>query len=406
MKVLYILSGTGLHGGATKSFLAMADAVAAAGHEIGVVTPDENGVTQIIRQKGWKSFVTPYRFWATPPIIFSVRNILLFLPRIARTVATNMRARKNILKFATEFNPDLIHDNTTVTESGYLAARALSVPHVIHAREYGWKDFRLILPGLKKRLTAPDTWLVSITKDIAGLRGKSMRPDHVRVIYNGIVDTDDITYDADKEGYFLYGGRIDVAKGVQDLIDAYIMYARKSLDEKKIPMRLKLAGSSRFREDFQQSLKEKIQQAGVETFIDWLGEVSNFTEFAQKAAATVIPSLFEGFGRVMPEAMCAGSLCIARPTGGTLEQLDNGMDTVGKPIAMTFSTVNDLSDRFDEIDRAWRSGKGYKPGERFYEMIADARQTVKTLYSKQKYGEKILDYYNYIIQNNIASKNA
>ena len=39
MKILYVVSGTGMQGGATKSFFAMADGVAREGHEIRLIAP-------------------------------------------------------------------------------------------------------------------------------------------------------------------------------------------------------------------------------------------------------------------------------------------------------------------------------------------------------------------------------
>lgn len=109
----------------------------------------------------------------------------------------------------------------------------------------------------------------------------------------------------------------------------------------------------------------------------------------QRAKAIIIPSRFEGFGRVMPEAMAVGCLTIARDTGGTHEQLENGLSVTGKEISLRFTTVNELTERLIQVDgMSKQTVEGYRNR---------AAQTVEVLYTNDSYGAQVLAFYTEIL---------
>ena len=162
-----------------------------------------------------------------------------------------------------------------------------------------------------------------------------------RVIYNGIIDGRAMALPEKKHPFFLYAGRIEPNKGIEDLIDAYIGYRSHRDSEGKV-IKLKIAGAY-LRKAFFDSLRQKVVQAGLSDDVAWLGECSGMDELYSEAAATIIPSYCEGFGRIPPEAMASGSLCVMRDAGGLKEQLDNGVSVSGDEIALRFTTVAQLS---------------------------------------------------------------
>ncbi|MDE5996602.1 MAG: glycosyltransferase family 4 protein [Muribaculaceae bacterium] len=398
MKILYILSGTEAKGGATKSFLAMADSVAKKSNEIAVVVPDDHGITPILKSRGWKVLVVPYMFSTLPYISWSPRDIIRFIPRLIMSRLINRKARKIVSGFAEEWRPDIVHENTSVTNLGYHIARRLNIPNVVHIREYGWKDFRRVIPNLKRRLMSPNTYMVAITSDLLNYRGKNIPKSHARVIYNGVINGGSLDFSADKSPYFFYAGRIQPQKGVGDLINAYIKYVETELLSGLKPLGLKLAGGyySKYADD----LKNLISKAGLDDNVEWLGEIDDVQNYYSKAAATIIPSKYEGFGRVMPEAMAAGSLCVVRNSGGLSEQLKNGRKLSGHDIAFSFDTVEDLTHCLSEISRSFYCAREYEVGGRFYNMINDAKKVVKDLYSYEANANGILNYYSDILNYN------
>lgn len=395
MKILYILSGTGTKGGATKSFLSMADAVAKNGNEIAVVVPNEEGVTSLLRERGWKVLVVPYGYCSLPALGFNLRDIVRFIPRLIKGGICNFMARKKVLAFAKEFRPDIIHDNTSVTDIGHHVAHDLGIPHVIHVREYGWKDFHLVLPWINERLTAPNAYVVAITSELAIFRGKGIVADHLRIIYNGVIHESQIMYNPIKKHFFLYAGRIEHAKGVDELIDAYIAYSIKEKEIGNEPFRLKLAGGCDDN-NFMKGLQRRLHATGLDKYVDFLGVVEDMETLYREATATIIPSYREGFGRVMPEAMAAGSLCIARRSGGLKEQLENGVKISGEKIAFGFNNVEELTNLLTEIGLECMAGNPFKEGGDYEKMIKRSQKVVCELYSCESNGKQVLDYYNKI----------
>ena len=391
MKIIYILSGTYIAGGATKSFLTMLRAAVDAGHEVAVVCCDENGVAQYLKSIGVTTLVFPYRFASLPPVSTTARDVVRFIPRFFRDRVENYKAAKSVLEFAKVFKPDIIHENTSVTGIGGYVAKRLDIPHIIHIREYADKDFRIYLLNYRNRLRYENVYPVAITRDLASYRCDNLGISRkARVIYNGIIDDSSIAYNPGKDPYFLYAGRVEPAKGTEDLIDAYIQYRQDVADAGRI-MKLRVAGSC-IDKTFFELLKKKVDVAGYAGDVIWLGECTDMDDLYMKAAATIIPSKSEGFGRVAPEAMSKGSLCVMRDSGGLKEQMDNGVEVSGDEIALRFSTSEELADMMKAISDDYFENNGFLPS--YEKMIERAQATVKELYTKKVYCENILKLYN------------
>ena len=120
-----------------------------------------------------------------------------------------------------------------------------------------------------------------------------------------------------------------------------------------------------------------------------MGPRKDIISLMQKAKAIIIPSLNEGFGRCMPEAMFNGCLAIGRDTGGTKEQMDNGLEYTGKDIALRFKTMEQLVSHFMDISK--------QPLDFFHDMIQSAFITVNHFYSSESNTNKILSLYGRIL---------
>lgn len=396
MKVLYILNATAAKGGATKSFLALADAMAAEGNEVAVVVPEENGITSILRDRGWRILSIPYYYCALPYVSWNLKDIISFVPKIFWYIFVNQRAKKAVVQFAKEWNPDIVHDNTSVTHLGHHAAKALDIPHIIHIREYGWKNFRIAILGLKKRLRWKKAYSVAITKRLAKFRDKGLPKGRMSTIYNGIVKEIPSDYISDKEPYFLYAGRIIEAKGVGDLIDAYIRYGKEELQHQKTPLRLKLAGEEGA-DGYSRRLRGKLKDSMLGDYVDWLGDVPDIDSYYKKAAATVIPSFHEGFGRVMPEAAAQGCLCIVRNSDGLAEQLENGRNLIDREIALSFDNSEGLLANLREVSKDLQNGEAFKEGGKYKKMIDAGREVVGRLYTTGAYARNVMNLYSRVL---------
>ena len=72
MRILYVVSGTYMADGSTKSLLSLMDYMINNGHHIAVICPNENGLYKYLKAKGIDVFNAYYRNSAIPFDLFSV----------------------------------------------------------------------------------------------------------------------------------------------------------------------------------------------------------------------------------------------------------------------------------------------------------------------------------------------
>lgn len=104
------------------------------------------------------------------------------------------------------------------------------------------------------------------------------------------------------EGFFLYLGTLEPRKNITTLIDAYAL-ARQHY---KLQEKLVLAGGKGWLYD---TIFAKVRQLGLETEVLFPGYVKDEEQvlWYQAATAFVYPSLYEGFGLPVAEALACGT---------------------------------------------------------------------------------------------------
>ena len=389
MRVIYILSPTHPFGGAARSFLNMVTLLRQTGVTAMVVMPDEGEMCALLDEAGVEYRVLDYRFGVYPPVR-SLTDLVLFVPRLIGRLWLNSRAARQVCAIAEQFKPDLIHTNVGVVTIGYLASRRLHIPHVWHIREYGDQSyhFRFYPTNDAHRRALQQSYTICISRDLARYNGLENN-ERSRVIYNGIVPTKVESKEkqtAKREDYFLFIGRIERGKGIREMIDAFVL----SLTNMSTRHRLLLAGSV-VDAQYYRELTQVIAQAKIGDLVEWLGEVSKPDAYVSKAKAVIVPSHYEGFGRVMPEAMYAGTPVIAYNNAGSKEQLDNGVRLTGGEIGLRYTTTNELAGYMATI-----ANNGLQAEE---VMIDRARQTVCTLYTNEQNTQQVLAFYTDILNN-------
>lgn len=388
MRVIYILNTTDPHGGSTKSFLSMITRLQQFGVIPFVIVQNNEGVCRQLEQQRIAYRALSYRLAVYPPTE-SLRDVLLFLPRLIGRLFLNWRASNKLCGIIREFKPDIVHTNVSVLSIGNRAARRTGVPHVWHIREYGDRDFNMhFYPSRRSHLhdlQAPGTWSICITRDVARYNQLTDNPT-ARVIYNGIVPAEEaaVIQGTKREDIFLYTGRIEHGKGITDLVSAFI----QSLPRMQTKHRLLLVGRVEEPKCFNRA-QQLIAQAHANDYIEFTGETSDIDSYMRKAKAVIVPSLSEGFGRVMPEAMWRGTPVIARNCSGLKEQFDNGIRLTGGEIGLRFDTTDELAEHIARI-----ANEGLAP---YSDMIERARTTVSTLYTNERYAEQVLAFYQEIL---------
>lgn len=386
MNVIYVLNSTDPFGGATKSFLPLLNGLVRQGVKPQVVVPNGDGIVRELRARDITCIVLNYRP-ATYPYHASVKDFFLFVPRLFGRLWVNAIAASRLARRLRTQAIDLIHTNVSVIDIGARAARHLRIPHIYHIREYGDRDFREIyMPctaAFRASLRQPHTHTICITRDIQA-------HFHLSGISSSIVINDPVlsrqdthTSWAAKEHCFLFAGRLEPVKGLEDLLEAYADYVNQCGS----PWPLYVAGKE-LEKSYGDRVRHFVQVHALGTHIHFLGMRSDLNAIMQRSAVVIVPSRFEGFGRCMPEAMQNGCLVVGRDNSGTREQFDNGVRQLGREIGLRFHDNHTLCSSLLAITAH---------PERFSAMAHDGFVVANALYAHEISIEKVMQFYHSII---------
>ena len=382
MNIAYILNATIANGGATKAFLNMLDGVMQYGVKPFVVVPDKDGVYSELQKRHIPTLVVTYRPCAYP-YFNTMKQRLMFIPKMAARIIVNHKATNILTAWLKENVIDIVHSNTGVVRIGFDAARKMGIPHIYHIREYRDLDFGMnYFPTSKtfyQQLEKPNSYTICITKDIQYYHKQCGR-DVSKVIYDGVLSKMPAMPVGQHKDYFLFAGRIQPAKGLRELLEAYRSYICKEGH----PLKLKVAGSNGDDAYYQSQLKF-VKDNGLTTFVEFLGNRNDITTLMREARALIVSSPFEGFGFSMPEAMQQGCLVIGRNTSGTKEQLDNALEMTGQEIALRYETTEQLASLLSEVAN--------HPTSHYDNYTRTAFDIVNQLYTKENHAKKVYDYY-------------
>ena len=386
MNIAYILNATVPTGGATKAFINMLEGVMQYGVRPFVVVPDKDGVYLQLQKMNIPTLAVTYRASAYPPCQ-TPKQRLLFIFKLAARIIANHRATKILTTWLKENKIDIVHSNTGVVRIGFDAAQKARIPHVYHIREYADKIGIHYFPtkaSFVNQLGHCRSYSICITKSVQDYYHQVGKDNLSRVIYDGVFSELPAMPTAQNKNYFLYAGRIQPAKGLDLLLEAYKQYADKSAT----PIHLKVAGSNGDDAYYQKQLAY-IKDNGLTELVELLGNVDDITSLMREARALIVSSPFEGFGFCMPEAMQQGSLVIGRNTSGTKEQLDNALDMTGQEIALRYETAEQLTGLLSEV--------ADNPLSHYDNYTRKAFDVVNQLYTKENHAKKVYEFYNAVL---------
>lgn len=171
--------------------------------------------------------------------------------------------------------------------------------------------------------------------DIVASYGVSAQ--HVHVLYPGVREVFTPIGSARKEPtpYFLFVGALKPGKNVPILLAAFAEFMKKV----KKPHHLVLVGGDYWRDPV---IDSQIRELKLKRFIKEVGHVSDekLAAYYRGAVALVCPSLWEGFGMPVAEAMASGCPVIASTAGALPEVVGrsgillNPIDVLGFAKAM------------------------------------------------------------------------
>lgn len=386
LKIIYIANSTTIFGGGSKALYNLLYGLIEKGVVPLVVLPKNDGLCLELQEKGIRTRVLNYRASTYPPLR-SFQDKCLFLFRLVGRICLNIKAQFEITKIIRDFRPNIIHTNVSIINIGYSAAQRMKIPHIWHIREYGTLDFHFrycyTYKGFLKKLHAKNSYTICITRDIQRYDQLS-NCSQSRVIYDGVLSKQQIVFCEKKESFFLFAGRLEPNKGIEELLSAYEVFVRRRPNCKMI---LKVAGDTAHK-DYRNFLHMKVQREGIADRVFFLGMRSDVLNLMSKAYLMIVPSISEGFGFITAEAMFCGALVVGHNTAGTKEQFDNGVQLTGMEIALRYNTQDELVQRMCEV-----VDNGI---ENYFPMIHYSQQAVKELYSIEQHVEQVYNFYEEI----------
>ena len=392
MRIIYIVNTLEPLWGDVKAANHLATRLIKMGVEYMFIVCKDSNVDEMYLQQGAQIERLVYRASIYPPLR-NVKDWVMLVPRVLKTLVMNMRAEQKLLRLAKSFHPDIIHTNNSLISIGYHVAKRLGLPHVWHIREYGDAGFgnHYLFSKIQqhRRYRREMSYTICITKDIQRYNHLAGW-DNSRVVYDGVLSEAQVTYYSSKKPYFLYVGRVMRGKGTLDLLEAYVVYSHMVTN----PLPLHIAGSCPD-SDFEIECRNVVENGNVQDKVCFIGVIKDILPLYQEAQALIVPSLAEGFGLITAEAMFSGCLVVGRDVAGTKEQFDNGVELIGEEIALRYSQQEQLVQHMIAITDAVERGTFT---EQFEPMILRAQQVVQKLYTSECNAEQIYQFYQDILQ--------
>lgn len=318
MRVLHLTHYTNLYG-ANRSLLDLIGGLVDDGHECAVLLPGTGPVASELERLDvpWKTL--PFRWWMATNRWKAPGRALM-----------NVSALPGAVQAVREWEPDLIHTNSSVLPVGAWAAKVSSTPHVWHIREFGELDYGLRhdfgrwcfeywLSEADARIAVSEAVRRIVLSDVE-------RPS--TVVYNGVITAEqarrlrrDRRTRSVKGPYrFAMVGLLSPAKGQETALRAL----HELVQDGAAPddCELVIAGSGP--DEYTDRLKGLAEELGVADMTTFLGYVDDPFEVYRRSDALIMASRCEAMGRVTVEAMAAGLPVIGRNSGGTPELVDHG----------------------------------------------------------------------------------
>lgn len=274
-----------------------------------------------------------------------------FLPvRFLKQVGVSLWLHLNASRIIAEYGLDKL--NVHSGPGGVLCIRRLPIPLIVtchhtyrqqcrHLPSQIWK--RLFIPFESRTYRLADKIAaVSEATRVALVEQYGIPAHKVTVIHNAVDPNMFHPMGSDKESnLLLYVGRIDRRKGIDFLIESMPLVLKRIPDA-----RLLVAG----RGGWLKRMKALAGKLGLERNVQFLGFVPDdqLNMLYHSAQCVVVPSVFEGFGITVIEALAAGTRVIGSDVDGIREILAGGsygrLVPYGDTLAMAEAIASELKE--------------------------------------------------------------
>ena len=340
MKFLFLHNGSDLYG-ASRSLIRLTTQLMREGHDVQVVLPSSGLIIEPLSRGG-------VSFTIQPRLAIIDRQTFRNARKIFNLVSNFFFSIRWLSKLIAEYQPDIIHSNSSVIISGAITAKLRRIPHIWHIREsfheFGWlwKLYQYFMYGFSDKI-------ICVSGPMEEQFSKSLSRKKICVIHNGFpaeefepIGADRIQAFADSlpsnNANLFIGvvGRIKLVRKGQDIF----VKAAALLHERYPNVRFLCIGSPYpGNENHLEKLFGLIRELNVENYVVYTGEVKDIKAAISALDILVLSSTRpEPFGGVVIEAMAFGKPVVATRCGGSIEQVVDGetgyLVTPGDPQSM------------------------------------------------------------------------
>lgn len=310
--LIFVHSSAELYG-SDRSLRSICKVAADRGHRVTVIVPSDGPLVEALRAVGAE--VTVGRVAVVRRATASPRGLI--------ALARDMLSARELGKSLKSAADAIVISNTSAVLSGLPMASALRAPHVFFVREY-YKSS--IERAVFNQVIRSSSLIVCVSNYVLTQFGESVRRKAV-VIYSGgdLAASQPSPIDDRRSGplRIVCVGRINAWKG-QDVLIRAVAIARDSGTD--IVLRV-VGGEYGGSTEVTDHLHGLVEQLGLEASVDFVGEVSDASEYMRWADVVAVPSTrAEPFGKVVIEAMNQSRPVIATRGGGPAEVISDGID--------------------------------------------------------------------------------
>jgi glycosyltransferase involved in cell wall biosynthesis len=202
-----------------------------------------------------------------------------------------------------------------------------------------------------------------------------VQKEKIEVLPNGVDTKEFFPSDEERQQLVIYVGWLIERKGVKYLIEA-MAHAKETLSE----YRLILIGQGPQKSE----LVNTARSLGISDRVDFLGSLSTeqVSDWMRKAKLLVLPSLEEGLGVVLLEALASGTPCVASNVGGISDVISPDVGSLVEP--------------GDSIALAEAMEKALSDQDQWLAMSKQARTRAKTHFSWDSISKRLVERYHII----------
>lgn len=386
MTILFVDSVSDIRGGAERSLLELAAALAGRGHTVALAAWRDGELADGFRNLGRVSVRGAAADPASPlggvttraPLLRPVVRAANWLRLWLRPVSGEAGWLEAAIR---ETGATIVHTNCDLSLPAALrATRAAGVPMVAHVRD-DWRSWfhprtaralrsaaAVVAPSafLAGRFRARGLDSVIVANPVAGRAfRRQLSPEDRRAIRRGL---------GLGAGAFAAAvvGRLDEQKGTLRVLEA----ARKLDDRGDARVRLLIAGKGN--RPFEARLRAAVDSLERSDRVRLLGYRADVSDWLPAMDALIVPSLGEPFGRMIIEGMHAGLPVLAFRDGAAPEILDHGRTGLLLPPGDTDALADGLLQLAGKPRRAGELGASARDAARRYEpdIVAGAMERI------------------------------